>query len=127
MQVYISSVIDNDPIIVQFACDIGFGSGRWVGNCPREHRRYSVELEIDQTLRVGTDLRPALRMSPSIESTASGIALTGRVTHVFDNNTASLCVGDAVLLFDYEGEAFFTVDSWIEIIAKSLALFDSNL
>ena len=126
MRITVTSVAINGPCLyVEFTCNQGTSQGTWKTGVPRLGQTYDVELNFQQPLEMGENLRAAADESPRVSRSADGITLVARVEDIFEEGTASLRLGEALILIEYQGE-FPAPGTWVEISLPELELWDTG-
>jgi hypothetical protein len=125
MKITLTAILgSNGELIVQFASEYGEATAGWIGAAPAPNCQYDVELDCDETLMENTNFKLADSPNPRIVMDGEMIQLTTVVEGVYeDTSTATLRLGDSVLLVDYEG-TFPSVGIWIELRIRKLSLND---
>jgi len=93
---------------------------------PRVGQEYLVEFDFNQPLRVGVNTKVTHVEASRIHNSEHQITLVARVEDVFNDNTASLRLGDSLILAEYEG-AFPIVGTYVEVSVPQIDLFDTNV
>ncbi|OJW19950.1 MAG: hypothetical protein BGO49_10500 [Planctomycetales bacterium 71-10] len=111
--------------IVEFTCRYGAGRGVWAVGVPEPGREYDVELDLRRPLRFDVDAKTTDEETPRILALKDRVVLVASVEDVFDDQTASLRIGDSLLLVECEGTCP-AVGSWVEVSIRRLELYDTG-
>jgi len=126
MHITVTSLALNRPnMTVEFSCLQGTGRGTWKTGVPRLGQEYDVELDLQQPLLMEMNAQPARKESPRVSMSEHEVTLVARVEEVFEEGNASLRLGDALILAEYQGE-FPAPGTWVEITLPELVLFDTG-
>jgi hypothetical protein len=127
VHITITSVTNTDSSsIIEYICQYGTGRGAWTIGLPQIGQEYDVELDFDQPLHVGVNIRLADDDAPRICSSEYDITFVARIENIFDEDTASLRLGDSLILVDYEG-VFPTIGTWVEVKLPQIELYDTGI
>ena len=127
MRITITSIAKGtDGHIVDFVSPYGNGRGRWIVGLPVVEHEYDVEFDFDDSLIVGENLRVTDANVPQVHFSLNQTTFIAKVEDVFDNDTASLRLGDSLILVEYEG-AFPDAGTWVEITPARIELADTHV
>lgn len=118
-------ILSTDGLSVRFDSAYGEGFGRWMEGVPVVGNEYHVEFDIDSPLRIGENLRITKEEKARININQKDLIIVAKVDNAFDDGSASLRMGDSLLLVEYES-SFPSVGSWIEISISEIDIVDTN-
>lgn len=108
---------------VRFISKIGHGKGLWKDEPPDLFGKYHVELEIDDHLTWGQDIKEAEIAGYRIDTKAGATLLCGKIESVFEDGIIGFRLADSLLLIETKGETL-KQGKYVEILVNSLSLFN---
>ncbi|MCH8290391.1 hypothetical protein IH992_04725 [Candidatus Poribacteria bacterium] len=115
-----------DVCYVRFISKIGHGKGVWKDEPPDLFGKYHVELEIDDCLTWGQDIKEAEIADYRIETKAGATLLCGKIESVFEDGIIGFRLADSLLLIETNGETP-EQGEYVEILVNSLSLFNIDV
>jgi hypothetical protein len=109
---------------VSFVCDIGGGSGQWLGSAPSVDAEYDVEIDLLGVLKWGEQVRATEQLAPSLAQREQLTVVVGTL-QAFDGEVAELRLLDDVVLVEVD-RVGSEVPCQVEIQTRGLRLFDAN-
>ena len=110
-----------DERLVVFKCDDGHGLAHWLSNVPIVESEYEVEIDCDEVLKFGVNVRASDKVSYSISSYDGNTTFVAKTEDIYDDGMVALRFGDAILVAEFEGNPPVR-GSWIEVTTNQLGL-----
>jgi hypothetical protein len=129
MKVQIEQVIGGADVRwqVAFKTPMGSARGEWRGPRPVEYDIRDVEIEIEDTLQWGSNVRVLASPAPAGFHSRDGQAIVvGELDTLADDGFVALRLGDALLMLEVEGDPPAQVGALVGVAANTLVLYDAN-
>jgi hypothetical protein len=127
MRVKIEKVsVDDTRTTVSFSTTLGSAVAEWLGQPPRLHEEYDVELEIPGRLTWGDSIHQVHAGREAIESGMGTVGLVGRIVSVDEDGCLALQIGDSIVLVDATGVPS-DVQGFLQVVIPLLRLHPVEL
>ncbi|WP_168123965.1 hypothetical protein [Paenibacillus sp. HB172176] len=114
-------MIDGKPK-VDFTTEYGKSSAKWAGEIPEVGREYFVELEIGESLVIGTTLNPCDENKFAIGMKLDAVVLIGYLESIEADGYAILRLGDSIVSIELKG--VILPGTFVKVISDEVTLFD---
>lgn len=127
MRITVTSITNStNGLLVEFLSQYGTGQGHWTEGLPNVDQEYDVEIDLDDPLKFGENIKRSDDEVPRIYCLEQQTSFIAKIENVLDDDTVSLRLGDSLILAEYEG-AFPNVGTWVEITPKRVELADTRV
>ena len=114
-------------ISITFHCAVGIGKGFFYGNLPDAGETRVVEIKIPDRLILGKNIRVDNGfVSSAIRLIGESVEIKANVLDVWDRGSASLKIGDDVIMIEYEGNHLGKGEKVI-VQPERIELYDANV
>jgi hypothetical protein len=102
VRITVIAVSEDSPPIVAFEAPVGGGAGCWIAGRPVLGRGYDVEIEIDDELEWGQQVRLAVGDEVGLSTVDGDVRVRARYEAV-DGGLATLSVGGSIVMIEVTG------------------------
>lgn len=108
---------------VFFNSPYGEGKGIWCGGAFNLGENYDVEFEINELLIRWINILPAATHEYSLTHDKDVVVFTGRLDNIEEDGTASLQIGDSLMMFECLGEPM-PLGTFVRVRTAELRIYD---
>jgi hypothetical protein len=102
VRITVTAVSDDTPPNVTFETSLGTGAGCWAADPPTAGRGYDVEIEVEDELAWGQQIRLASGDEISL-SIVDGLVVVRALYQPIDDDVASLSLGNSIVMIEVTG------------------------
>ncbi len=113
-------------VSVEFACTAGVASGHWQGRSVRAGMIKQVEIEFDEALRWGENVRASTEAAARIEAGPDGVKVVALAEHAWPDGVVALRLGEGLIAASVDGIPP-GANVWLEVRARSISVYDESL